>query len=142
MLNKLLTEYKKHKEGINYLIFGALTTFLNIATFAILNAMDVYNPDINNIIAWIVGVLFAYATNRAFVFESKEDNIIKEFAKFTGARVTTGLIDQAIIMISARLTNSDLILLAVKVASNVIVIILNYILSKIFVFKKEKTEAK
>lgn len=89
-----------------------------------------------NVIAWIASVLFAYITNRKYVFESNGDSIIQEFSKFVGARLSTGLMDMVVmwLLIDVLHTNSML----AKIISNVLVVISNYVLSKLFVFKKEK----
>ena len=84
--------YKKYKEIINYLIFGVLTTVVSLATyyicvFTFLNPENPVELQIANIISWIFAVIFAYVTNRKYVFESKEKNKVKEATKFVGSRV-------------------------------------------------------
>ena len=79
--------YEKYKEIINYLIFGVLTTVISLIvyyglTFTIINPDDALMLQVANVISWIAGVLFAYFTNRKYVFESKNTNKIKEFTSF------------------------------------------------------------
>lgn len=139
MIEKILFYYKKYKEIINYLIFGVLTTIVNLVSYYFLTS-TVLSPDkalylqIANMISWIVSVIFAYITNRKYVFKSNNDNIVKEITDFTGARIITLLLDMVIMFIGVTLfeVNDKFI----KIISQVLVIIFNYIFSKIFVFKK------
>ncbi len=130
----------KYKEIILYLIFGVLATIINLVTYYILTNTFL-NPNISieltiaNIISWIVCVTFAYFTNRKYVFESKNKSKIKELINFYKYRLLT-LITEIILMLILvnRLGLNDKI---IKPIVQIIVIILNYIFSKIFVFKKE-----
>ena len=132
--------YKKHKEGFNYLIFGGLTTVLSLAvyyllTFTVLDANVSLELQVANIISWIVGFLFAYFTNRKFVFESKNENVKGEFFKFFLSRISTLFLDMAIMFVFVTcLKFNDKIF---KIVSQVLVILGNYILSKCLVFKKD-----
>ena len=82
MLNKLLNLYKKYKEIINYLIFGVLTTLISIVTYAIFTKVFHIDYLISNVLSWIIAVLFAYITNKIYVFESKSKKNIKELISF------------------------------------------------------------
>lgn len=131
--------YNKYKEIINYLIFGALTTLINLLTYYIL-IITIFNPNnkielqITNIIAWIISVTFAYITNKLFVFNSKEQNIKKEVIKFYSSRISTLLVEIILmyIFVSTLKYNDKII----KIITNIIIIILNYIISKLLVFQK------
>lgn len=143
MLKKILDLYKKYKEIINYLIFGVLTTIVNlvikyILLFTILNPTNAFELQVAIIISWIAGVLFAYFTNRKFVFESKNENKLKEFISFVVARITTLLLEMFIMWFFVTLLklNSDLYVVIFTLVAQVAVIIGNYIFSKLFVFKK------
>ena len=129
---------KKYKFIILYGIFGVLTTVINIAVYGMVySVFDVSNV-ISNIIAWVISVLFAFITNKLWVFESKSFDIklfMKELGSFTLCRVTTGVLDLGIMFVGVDLLKGPAMIL--KVVSNVIVIILNYIMSKLFVFKKK-----
>ena len=128
------------KEVIMYLIFGVLTTIVSLAVYYVL-ILTLLNPEnaiqlqIANILSWIAGVAFAYVTNRKFVFESKEKNKFKELSKFVASRFTTLFLDMLIMFVGVTcLHGNDKI---IKLISQVLVIIGNYVFSKIFVFKKK-----
>ena len=133
--------YTKYKEIINYLIFGVLTTIISLLTyyllvFTILNPNNPLELQIANIISWIVCVTFAYITNRKYVFNSNNKNIIKECIKFYSSRLTTLLLDMLLMFLLVSILKfNDKI---VKIIIQIIVIILNYIISKLLVFKKTK----
>ena len=139
-MEKIKEMYLKYKEIISYLIFGGLTTVVSLGVYYIcvytfLNPENVVQLQIANIISWVAGVAFAYVTNRKFVFESKEENKLKEAGKFVTSRITTLLMDMAIMFIGVTLCKfNDKI---IKLISQVVVIVMNYLLSKIIVFKKK-----
>ena len=121
------------KEVIAYLIFGLLTTIVNVVVYYVLARVLGLNYLISNIFAWFLSVLFAYITNRVWVFESKNDNIIKEISLFFGGRLFLGVMDSCLMFLFVDvLTVGDFIS---KIIIAVIVVILNYILSKLIVFK-------
>ena len=125
----------KYKEVIMYLIFGVLTTVVNIVVYYMIADMLQIHYMISNIVAWFLSVLFAYMTNRKYVFESKSNEIIKEMISFFGARLATGIMDMVFMWIFVGLhILPDFI---AKVITNVFVIVANYILSKLVVFKGE-----
>lgn len=129
--------YKKYKQQINYLIFGGLTTLINIVTYIVFYDILALSNLFSNIMAWIFSVLFAYVTNKLWVFESKTNGfsaLLKELSSFVGCRLATGVLDIVIMYVGV-----DILLLSgtlMKLFSNVIVIILNYVLSKILIFSK------
>lgn len=128
--------YKKHKEQILYLVFGAITTVVNILSFYICEQCNM-QVVLSNIIAWFLSVLFAFITNKIFVFESKNKNIknvIKEIGLFLGSRISTGVLDTVFVWLFCSVIGLNSIV--VKSISNIVVIILNYFCSKLFVFKK------
>lgn len=131
--------YKKNQEIINYLIFGVLTTIVSLViyyalVFTILNPENPIELQIANVISWIISVLFAYVTNRKFVFKSKNKNITKELTNFCGSRILTLLLDMAIMFFFVTLLKgNDKVF---KLVSQVLVVIGNYIISKLLVFKK------
>lgn len=142
-MKKLFDLYKKHKEGINYLIFGGLTTVLSlivyyVLTWTIINPNDAIELQIANILSWVCGFLFAYFTNRKYVFNSKNEKKIKEFISFFLSRISTLFLDMLIMFIFVTLLkyNDQLF----KIISQVLVIVTNYILSKVFVFKKSENK--
>ena len=122
----------KNKELILYVIFGVLTTLINIVAFQFFcKVCSIY---VANGLAWISSVLFAYVTNRKYVFESKEENTIVECIKFIGSRLTTGIVDMICMYLLIDICHWNT--LVSKILVNGIVIVLNYVLSKLFVFQK------
>ncbi len=137
--------YLKYKEIVNYLIVGVLTTVVSlgvyyICTVTFLDPKNAFQLQVANIISWIVSVIFAYFTNRKYVFESKNPNIVKEATSFFLSRVSTLLMDMGIMFVCVTLIGmNDKIS---KIISQVVVIISNYIISKLFVFKKGQSNSK
>ena len=134
-----------NKETILYLIFGVLTTLVNLGVkyallFTVLNADNPFELQVSIIISWIVACLFAYITNRIWVFESKSKNIIMEMLKFFGARLVTLGMEMFImyIFVTALGLNSDMWVVIWTIVTQILIIIGNYVLSKIFVFKNKK----
>lgn len=144
-MNKIKMLYKKYKEVINYLIFGVLTTVISllvyyILVFTLLNPENAFQLQIANIISWIAGVAFAYFTNRKYVFESKEKRQFKEASEFVLARIVTLVIDMIVMWLGVTILhfNNKII----KLVSQVLVIVLNYVFSKLFIFKKSNKKVK
>ncbi len=137
--SRILKLYKKYQEIINYLIVGVLTTVVSLGTYFIcvhtfLDATNSVELQIANVISWIFAVIFAYVTNRIFVFKSKNKNYLKEITSFFTSRVLTLLMDMLVMFLFVTIFHgSDTI---GKLISQVIVTIANYLFSKIFVFKK------
>ena len=129
--------YKKYKEIINYLIFGGLTTLVSIGTYAIFT--KIFNIDylVSNVLSWVIAVLFAFITNKLFVFESKSKDkklISKEITNFFFFRIVSLVLEMVIMYVFVDLLAiNDLI---TKIIAQIIVILANYIFSKVFVFKK------
>ncbi len=124
------------KEIILYLIFGILTTLVNIVVYTVCNDLLQIQYLISNAIACIFSVLFAYITNRKYVFESKNSSMMNELVKFIGARLSTGIMDMILMWLFVDILCFNSMMS--KIVVNVIVIVLNYVLSKIFVFHKEE----
>ena len=140
-MEKIKSLYKKYKEIINYLIIGVLTTLVSLVTFYIVRILFLTNDtqldiQISNIISWFFAVLFAFITNKKYVFESKKKGKenLAEMIKFYLSRISTLLIDMGVMwLLTAPLNINDKIS---KILVQFIIVILNYVLSKIFVFKK------
>ncbi len=137
-LKKISDFYRNHIEVMRYLIFGVLTTVLNIIIYAICFYVINIENLVSNIIAWVLSVIFAYTTNRKYVFNSKANKskeVIREVISFFTSRLLTLGIDELIMFISVdKLMINGLVM---KIISNIIVIILNFIFSKLIVFKKK-----
>lgn len=140
MIEKIKEIYFKYEEVWNYLVVGGLTTLVSILVYVIVTAtfLNVENPiqlQAANIIEWIAGVLFAYFTNRRFVFKSKNENKIKEFISFSSSRVVTLVADM---VIKGVMVNVMGIHHYIALATSMVVVTLgNYFLSKFLVFKKK-----
>lgn len=139
-MDKIIELCKKYKSVILYLVFGVLTTIVNIVAYFLLDFNRLFNTVINTSIAWVVAVIFAYVTNKKWVFESKvegfKDNF-KEMMSFFGCRIATGLMDVGIMFVFVDILCYDDMI--IKIASNVLVVILNYVGSKLLVFRNKDT---
>jgi putative flippase GtrA len=129
---------KKYKQGILYLIFGALTTFINVLCYYFSYNLFKMPNVLSTVLSWMISVLFAFVTNRIFVFESKDKgikNIMREISAFFVCRLLTGVIDVAIMWISVDIMGWNSLLW--KIISNLLVIVLNFFASKMLIFKKK-----
>ncbi|GAA2967139.1 GtrA family protein [Lentilactobacillus parakefiri] len=136
MIDRLKKLYDKYEEVIAYLFWGVLTTAVNVLIFSGLHLFTNMNYMVNNFIAWVISVLFAYITNKAYVFHSPSKSFLsdlKEMSSFFGGRVATLVIEWILLWIGISLMHQNQIL--VKIFENVVVIILNYFWSKWAVFK-------
>lgn len=137
-LKKLADWYRKHQEGMRYLVFGALTTLVNIVAYSILYYTLHINNATSNVIAWIMGATFAYVTNKLYVFNSKVNSkreLIKEIVFFYGCRLLTLAVDEGIMILTVDKFRWNAFLM--KIVANIIVIILNFAFSKILIFKNK-----
>lgn len=128
--------YNKYREILLYLFFGGCTTLVNIVSFFLLRLVNIpLYP--SNVTAWFLSVLFAYITNKLFVFESKSSDkkkLLKESLSFFGFRVLSLLFDMGIMYLLIDILSWNELI--AKVLSNIFVIIINYLFSKLFIFKK------
>ena len=130
--------YLKYKEVINYLFFGGCTFLVSVVSFYLFNKVLFLNEHLSNILSWILAVLFAYITNKTCVFESKttsKKELLKEISSFFTARLLTLGIEELILLIFVNILKFDA--MVIKIFAQVIVILANYVLSKLFVFKKK-----
>lgn len=146
-MNPIIRIWKKHREVLSYLVFGGLTTAVNVGLFMILTAATSLSTGTANAIALAVSILFAYITNKIWVFESSLTGVaaLREFVMFIACRIATGLMDQAIVVAgvdwlgaSIGLAESALWAGGVKIFANILVILANYVFSKLLIFKKTK----
>lgn len=142
--------YEKYKSLIAYVFWGGVTTLTNIVVFGLCTRMGL-STGLSNVIAWMLSVLVAYLSNRRWVFHSQSRTpreILRELSSFVACRVGTGLMDQIIMVVGVDLLGPRFIpdehlflwSMVLKVASNVLVIILNYVLSKLLVFRSKKKD--
>ena len=136
-MSKISEIYIKYKEFILYIVFGILTTVVSISSYYVCSEILNIHYLVSNIISWVLSVIFAYFTNRVWVFESKSENIsdiLKEMFTFVNCRLLSGVIDMAtmFVLVGAMHIND----MYAKIFTQFIVVILNYVLSKLIVFKK------
>jgi len=130
---------EKYKDVIPYAVFGVLTTVVNTAVYGLLARVCGLGTMPSTVIAWVAAVLFAYVTNRKWVFHSEAETpgeIAREIASFFACRLATGVVDWLCMYVFVDLLHFDD--MVVKVAANVLVIILNYVASRLIIFKKKK----
>lgn len=135
-LKKIEPFYKKHKEVLLYLFFGGVVTVVSIGSYQLTCAVFGIDALISNVISWILAVLTAYVTSRIWVFRSTADTkgaVIKEMINFFGGRAATLAIEELIILVFVTWLQFNS--LAVKLAAQVIVVVLNYVFSKLWIFK-------
>lgn len=129
--------YKKNKEVLLYLFFGVLTTVVSIVVFALCNVTLGINELVSNVISWIVSVAFAFFTNRIWVFAAPTktaSEFVRQLISFYGGRVLTLVLEEAIILIFVTMLGMPS--MVIKLVAQVIVVVGNYIISKIIVFGK------
>lgn len=139
MLQKIWALYRKHEEGIAYLFFGGLTTVVNYLVYLPCYYWLDLSGSVSNAIAWVVAVAFAFLTNKPFVFKSYDWSakvVLPELGKFVSCRIGSGVLETAIIFLTVDLMSWDGTWM--KLATNVMVVILNYFGSKLLVFRKKK----
>ncbi|MBQ9991324.1 MAG: GtrA family protein [Lachnospiraceae bacterium] len=137
-MEKLKELWKKYEEAISYLFWGGVAFFLSMALFYVFANMMHMDEQVANSIDWVICVVFTYFTNRTFVFKSKSSGLTgmgKEFISFIGARLGTLIIENIILFVTIdMLTMNNMI---AKLIGQFVVIVSNYILSKLWIFKKK-----
>ena len=129
---------KKYKSFIAYAVYGVFTTIVNILTYNYCYYRVGINNTISNIIAWVLAVTFAFLTNKAWVFESRSWKwgiLRREIPAFITCRLATGVMDLVIMYICVDVMEWHAMLM--KILSNILVILLNYVFSKLVIFKKK-----
>jgi putative flippase GtrA len=138
MVQKIRNLIKKHYDILSYLFFGGLTTVVNYVVYLPCYNWFQFSATASNVIAWVAAVAFAYLTNKPFVFKSNDwswSTVGPELAKFVSCRIGSGLIETAIIFVTVDLLqfNGNIW----KLLTSVLVVILNYVGSKLLVFRKK-----
>ncbi len=131
--------YKKHEEGINYLIFGFLAFVLNYILYWVFESLLHCHYMLATALSWVLTVVFAYWTNRTFVFKSRNkglQTIWKEFVSFIGARVATEVLELVLMYLMVDCLHGNEYV--AKLIGQTLVIIANYVLSKLWIFKEKK----
>lgn len=135
-MDRIISLVKKHWDIVSYLFFGVLTTAVNYIVYLPCYNLLYLRAALSNVIAWVAAVIFAYLTNKPFVFRSNDwsaKTVIPELSKFVGARIASGALETFIIFLTVDLLswNGNLM----KLVTSVLVVILNYVASKLLVFR-------
>ena len=133
MIEKLLTLYRKYREPFWYLIVGGLTTLVDFVVYYTLLALTPLHYLVVFGIAWAAAVLFAFFPNRSLVFQSREDGILRQFGQFVSSRVATFIIGEGLLFLLVDLGHFSEGWM--KPVVSVLIVVLNYVFSKWFVFK-------
>ena len=138
MISKIRNLICKYWDILSYLFFGVLTTVVNYLVYLPCYNLLYFSASVSNVIAWVVAVAFAYLTNKPFVFKSHDwswKTVAPELAKFVGCRIGSGFVETAIIftMVDLLQFNGNVW----KLITSVLVMILNYVGSKLLVFRKK-----
>lgn len=141
-MKKIKELYTKYKETINYIIFGGLSTLVNFGSYYVVAKIFNIDEVISSGISWFCAVLFAYITNKIWVFESKtttKKELFKEMISFFIARIASGILcDVGTFALMVKVFGINDIV--AKVVTQVMVVIVNYIFSKLLIFKKKKKQ--
>ena len=139
VMGKIKKNMGRYRELISYLIVGGLTTVVSLGTYygCTLTVLDAAVPlqlQAANVLSWIAAVTFAYFTNRKYVFESRNQNMLKEAGAFYASRLSTLLMDMGLMFLMVTILGWDDKI--AKLIVQVVVTVANYVISKFFVFKK------
>ena len=137
MLNQLKNLVKRYWAPLSYLFFGVLTTLVNYAVYLPCYNLFHLSASVSNIVAWVFAVVFAYLTNKPFVFRSYDwsaKTVVPEFARFVGCRVASGALETGILLLFVDLLGQDGNV--GKIITSIIVVVVNYLGSKLLVFRK------
>ncbi len=131
--------YNKYKEYILYIVFGGVTTLVNYGVYTLCYYPFKLSGSVSNIIAWVISMLVAFVTNKIWVFESKSWKVslaLKELGEFALGRLLTGILETAAIAFFVDTLHQNALIW--KIVTSIIVVIVNYIVSKLIVFRKKK----
>lgn len=136
-MKKLRALIEKHYDILAYLVFGVLTTVVNYVVYLPCYNILGLSAAVSNVVAWVAAVAFAYLTNKPFVFRSHDwsaKTVVPELSKFVGSRIASGALETAIIFVTVDclLWNGNIM----KLFTSVLVVVINYIASKLLVFRK------
>lgn len=137
MIEKIRAFVEKHWDMVSYLFFGVLTTVVNYLVYLPLYNLAGISAAVSNMIAWAAAVAFAYVTNKPFVFKSHDwsmKTVLPELGKFVGCRAASGGLETALVFLTVDVCGWDGNLW--KLIISVVVVILNYVSSKLLVFRK------
>ncbi len=132
--------WDKHRDVVPYIVFGVLTTVVNVAVYWMAAHLLGFSVMPSTVIAWVLAVLFAYVTNRKWVFRSEAKGaaaIAREMIAFFACRLATGALDVGCMFLFVDVLAFDDVV--VKAAANVLVIVLNYVASRLVIFRRRKS---
>lgn len=138
MLERMKAFLQKHWDIVSYLFFGVLTTLVNYVVYIPCYHWLHLSASVSNVIAWVVAVVFAYVTNKPFVFKSHDWSwkvVGPELAKFVGCRIGSGAVETAFLFVTVDLLAWNGIYM--KIITSILVVILNYVASKLLVFRRK-----
>lgn len=137
VIGSLLDLYRKHKSIVLYILFGGLTTVVSVGSFVLFDSVLHLDPLIANLLSWVCAVSFAYVTNRVWVFESKAKgtDILKEIATFFSGRLLTLGLEELLFLVFVTWLQFNST--AVKLIAQILVLVSNYLISKLLVFRKK-----
>lgn len=133
--------YIRYKDIILFVFFGGCTTLVNVVSYFICSRIYHLSVTASTIAAWTLAVMFAYVTNRKYVFKSENTtvkSITIEFGAFLSSRLLTGLLDLTMMYVFVKLLSQNDML--IKLISNIIIVICNYLLSRLMVFKQHEKQ--
>lgn len=139
MINKIRELIVKYMDMLLYLFFGVLTTLVNYAVYLPCLRILGMPAAAANTISWLVSVIFAFLTNKPFVFKSHDwslDTVIPELLKFMGTRIASGLLETGILFVTVDLLGMNGVVW--KIVTSVLVVVANYVGSKLLVFRSKE----
>ena len=138
-MKQLFALYRRHREQIDYLFWGVMTTIVNYGSyFTFTRAMHIHHLA-SNALAWVISVIFAYIVNKIFVFRAKGwagRTVLREMAQFTSGRVLSGAVEMLLLLVFIDWIGFPDA--PIKILSNVIVVVMNYFVSKLLVFRRKE----
>ena len=138
MIEKLRSLIEKYWDVLSYLFFGVLTTVVNYLIYLPVYNFCGFSAALSNMIAWVVAVIFAFLTNKPFVFKSNDwsaKTVVPELTKFVSCRIASGVLETVILFLAVDCMNWNGNIW--KLVTQVLVIIINYVGSKLLVFRKK-----
>lgn len=138
LIKKIFGLYEKYKEIFWYLVVGVLTTVVSFVTYALFVYLCNMDAVLAEALSWACAVLFAYPTNKLLVFRNHSKKIVREFLSFVLSRVATGVFGVVFIAVFVNMLHGNEMVM--KIISNVVILVLNYVFSKLITFRKKKGE--
>ncbi len=136
-MTKIKQLWQQYASVISYLVFGVLTTVVNIGVFDVLDTYAHWNYQVATVLAWFISVLFAYITNKLWVFDSKTTTsqaLMTELGSFFFFRILSLFMDMAMMWLGISVLHASPLL--TKVVDNVVIVVVNYLFSRVFIFKR------